>query len=319
MEKDGLPATPDDTAAPADDKPTYATENDLDFEMTPEQEQSFINEQLGIIDEPIQAETPKADEQATPAGDNDAADDEEPEKEAPAPVPEAKATDEEDKPKAPEVAEPETPDEIKTDDLFIEVDKVTVDDDGVATTEKIKLVFNPNDPKSFIPDDFKFKNDKQLADILEAKQEMVDLYKTRQGELETKQAEKAKQDAETQQIATWNAEVQDLVDAGVIEAPKGKEGDPGYDLIDSVYKFMTEENKARIESGKPVIQSFGTAFTMFSKIEADKAAADEVKKDNDDAKKKGALVGGSSAASATADTSYVAGSHGNIWDIPIED
>lgn len=320
-------ANNDDSATGADEMPDYSSPNDLDFEMTPEAEQALVNETLGISEvKSVEPETPKAPD-ATGGEPKE-------EPKAPDSTEEPEATKPE--PKEPEVpapvekpAEKPTVTEIQTDDLWVEVDKVTTDAEGNQVTEKVKLVYDPKDPGSFLPDDMAFKSDKQLFEILEAKAEMAALYKEREAEHDTKAGELTAQEqtaaSEKEQLASWDAEVEDLIESGLLEAPKVKPGDkdwledPSVKQIDAVFKFMAEQNTERAKDGKAPIKSFGTAFTKYAKVQADKAAEEAKTKENADAKKKGALVGGSSAASAGgSEKVYVHGSHANIWDVPIE-
>ena len=318
MPEDTAPtATPNEQPETAQD---FSNINELSTEISAEQEQALINQTLGINvpitkeEQPESPETPETPE--IPETPN-----EQPETPA-SPVPE-KPIEEPAKEEQVEIAAPQT------DDLWIEVEKIITDDDGNQTVENVKLAYNPDDPSSFIPDDFAFKNDKQLADILEAKAEMAALYKERTSEYE-KQVNEMEQsksvDAQkAEQIAGWEAEIQDLIDSGVIDKPAVEQTDPKFledpsvQKIDAVFKFMTAKNEERVKENLAPIRSFGVAFTMYEKDASVKAAAEAEKKANEDAKRKGALVGGSSAASTGSSKPYIAGSASNIWEIPIED
>ncbi len=303
--------------------PSYATENDLDFEMTPEQEQAFINETLGL-------NAPKESEEDGSKSSND---DEKPNDDTPAP----KVEEEAPAPKDPEVTPPapkeessdtDVPLEVQTDDLWIEVEKVITDDEGNQTTEKVKLVYDPENPSSFVPDDFTFKSDKQLSEILEAKFEMANLYKDRKTEIDSKLAEKTQAETaiktQEKQLAAWDDEIADLIESGVLEAPKVKPDDPKFkedptaQKLDAVFKYLAETNSKRAEEGKTPIRSFGTAFSMFEKVEAEKAAEEAKKLDNENAKKKASLIGGSSASGGTEVAAYKPGSYSSIYDVPID-
>lgn len=314
---------PDSSTAQPDNTAPVSSPNDLSTEMTAEEEQAFVNETLGIKgvkDEPSTSEP-------TPTGDTTAG-----EAETPAVTPEAEpvvpAT-----PEAPAVTpeptKPETPEPAteltapQTDDLWIEVK----DSEG----KDVKLVFDPKNPASFLPTDFTFKDDAQLFQILDAKNEMTNLYKTRLAEFETKtEAQKAeeavaKSNADTQ--AAWDAEIQDLISGGLLEAPKVSDPkdpkfmeDPTVAKVDAVFKFMATENVARKEAGTPLLRSFGTAFNLFTAKQTAQAEADETKKQNDLAKKRGALVGGTSSPSVSSDKPiYKSGSAHSIFDVPIPD
>jgi hypothetical protein len=314
MNQDGSPAqseTPVDAVATpaAPETPDYSSPNDLDFEMTPEQEQEYVDQILKDG-----SYTPSAPDKPVEVA---------PDK--PADPPEAPVA-----PVEPEKPAPSTTDEItapQTDDLWIEVEQTIIDDLGEVTTKTVKLVYDPNDPSSFIPEDFKAKNDRQIADILEAKAEMAGLYKERQSEFDKAEATKGVVQEQKALLDSWDAEIKDLIDSGLMEAPKLKPGDEGFDKdpstlkTDAVFQYMTDQNNERIKNGIAPIKSFGLAFTMYENSEAVKAAAAAEKKENEDTKAKGALIGGSSAASGgTAEAKgYKSGSYNNIWSVPVED
>lgn len=317
---------------------TPVNANELGTELSEEEEQAFINETLGIksSDSKEDEGASKDDESEDDNSDDDKKGDEDSDdgEDTSDEVGEERESDGEaetgeesidsesagDKP-APKLDE----NGIKTDDLWVEVDKVSVDEDGKKISEKVKLVYDPQNPDSFLPDDFQFESDKQLFRVLEAKAEMANLYKERStkavADNEVKTAEQQKQ----AQLDSWDTEIQELIDGGILENPKAKPGDknfledPQVQKIDSVFKFMTEQNQTRAKDGKAPILSFGTALNLFNKQQADKEAAEKKKTDNANAKKKGAMVGGSSAASGGSEKVYKAGSYGNIWEIPIGD
>lgn len=330
----------------ADDKPNYQTENDLDFEMSEEREQEFINETLGIdnttppdkSDDNDKKGEGKVDDDKDDTKDNNKAD---PDKSADDTNEEAgknkqdkTAGTEADKgdsspePPKDDKQENKAPEPIQTDDLWIEAEKAVEDKDGNVTYEKVKLTFDPENPSAFLPEDFKFKSDKQLYDILEAKAEMANLYKERQAEFdkaneEVETTKSAKQQQEDQ-LALWDSEIEELVDGGFLEAPKTKPGekdwtkDESVQKIDAVFKFMQSENDKRLADGKKPIKSFTTAFNKYNKIESDKAAEAEKKAKAAEAKQKGALVGGSSSASGGTEKPYVSGSYASIHEVPVE-
>jgi hypothetical protein len=314
------------SSANDDTSNSFATQNDLDFEMTPEQEQAFVNETLGLSEETknIQEEQNDQEESSDEQQEEESQQQEEQqgdekEEEAPEQKPEQKEDVEDE-----QEQEAQQPSAIKTDDLFIEVEKVGLDAEGNEVVEKIKLVYDPENPGSFIPDDFAFKNDKQLADILEAKAEMAGLYKERLAEKETNDAKFAQEEQKAEQLKSWDNEIQDLIDAGIIEKPKAKQGDANFledasvKKIDAVFKYMAEQNEARAKEGLPPMLSFGTAFSKFEKIEAERIAKEQKEIENKETKQKGAMIGGSSAASGGESVSYKAGSYGNIWEVPVE-
>lgn len=306
MNEDGTPIVAADSQPEA---PVSTNPNELGFEMTAEQEQEYVNQILANGD--YQAPAPEVPEApVTPE----------------VPVEPVVVT-----PPAPETpVTPEVPTETpapQADDLWVEVERVVTDDLGEETVETVKLVYDPNDPSSFIPDDFTAKSTKQLAEIMEAKAEMAKLYEDRQSEFDKAEASKTSASQEKAIIDGWNAEIKDLIDSGVMVEPKLKPGEAGYDAdpsvmkTDEVFKFMTEKNAERAKTGIAPIGSFGLAYTMFENNAAKLAEVEAEKKENEDTKLKGAMIGGGSAASGgTADqAAYVSGSHKSIWDVPVAD
>lgn len=306
MNEDGSTATNQTEETPASTNP-----NELEFEMTSEQEQEYVDQIL-------------ASGNYTPPVDDKPADDTPPEETPPV----------EEKPEAPKDETPELPEPDKqevsapqADDLWIEVERVVTDELGEETTETVRLVYDPADPSSFIPEDFTAKSTKQLADIMDAKSEMAKLFEERQSEFEKAESSKAAVQKEKDLLASWDAEIKDLVGAGVLEAPKLKPGDEGFGKdpanvkTDAIFKYMAEQNTERAKNGIPPIASFGLAYTMFEGSEAKKAADEAEKKDNEETKLKGSMIGGGSAASGgTADqAAYKSGSHHNIWSVPVGD
>lgn len=305
MNEDGTPIV----GSPADTPPVSTNPNELEFEMTAEEEQSYVDQILkdGDYNPPVEA-APVAPE--TPV------------------TQEVSVVPVKEEPEAP--IAPETPAEItspQTDDLWIEVERVVTDDLGEETTETVKLTFDPTDPSSFIPDDFTAKSTKQLAEIMDAKNEMSKLYEERLDKYSSDKSAEAASNFEKELLANWESERQDLIKAGALEAPKLKEGEEGYDQdpavlkSDAVYKFMTDANIERAKEGNPPIRSFALAFTMYENAESTKAEAVAEKKAEEETKLKGSMIGGSSAASGgTPDqAAYKAGSHKSIWDVPVAD
>lgn len=306
--------------------------NEIGTEISIEQEQALVNETLGIappkpgeVIEPDnkqpESETPDTD--PTPSADPPADADPNPDPDADDPDPKPTPT----KPEAVEDDEPEIQDLTapQTDDLWVEVDKVVVDEEGNRTTEKVKLVYDPDDPSSFLPDDFKFTSDTQLMQILEAKSEMAKMYETRKAEFDKLNEAKSEKQKEAEQIANWDQEIETLIAAGVLEEPKIKAGEKGWleeptvKKISEVFQFMVKENTDRAKQSKPAIRSFGTALSMFNIQEQVKQEAENKQKEEAEIKRKGSLVGGSSGSSGGTEQSYVSGSHHNIWSVPVEE
>lgn len=325
------PQAPADNTPPADNQqPTepQVIDQSLNTEITPEQEQQLINETLGL--EP-QESGEKQDglqfkEGTQPSAENGQQPTQSGEQQPNQPA-ESKSettTESTDELKAPDTT-------IQTDDLWIEVDKVVQNEDGTTKTEKVKLVYDPDNPSTFVPDDFQFVSDKQLFEIMEAKSEMANLYKERKSEVEKAIAEfeSKKSEATTQQeqLAAWDAEIDMLIDAGIMEAPKAKAGtpeftkDPTVQKIDNVFKFMKERNKELVKNGKNPIKSFTLAYNMHE-AEAKKQADEAAKKQEIERKQTlGSMVGGSSAPSAGGSNKghYVSGTYSNVQNAQLDD
>jgi hypothetical protein len=309
MENEKSPETP---AAP--ETPEVSTNpNELEFEMTPEQEADYVKQILADGDYiPPEPEKP-AEEPETPKAPETPQAPEKPEEK------QLEVEKVEDKP-----AETTAP---QTNDLWVEVERIVVDDLGEETTETVKLVYDPADPASFIPDDFQAKSTKQLAEIMDAKAEMAGIYKERQSEHEAQESKLTADKQEQELVASWDREIEDLVKTGVLDAPKlkpdeaGYKEDPAVAKTEAVFDYLTKQNDERVKNGVAPITSFALAYTMFEKEAATQAAAEAAKKDEEDTKLKGAMVGGSSAASGgTAEQrAYVAGSHNSIWNVPVAD
>lgn len=307
MELNSSPASDTPVDAPAPAEPTNP--NDLTTEMSEAEEQAFVDKTLGIKPEANQDAADPTPAEPTP---KPAKEEEEPQ------TPQEPETPEPEPPVVPE-PEPEAPTEIAaptTDDLWVEVQ----DSEGNA----VKLSYDPENPNTFLPADFTFKDDQQLFEILDAKNEMANLYRERTAEYQTQVEESeakenaAKSDAE--QTASWDAEIQDLIDGGFMETPKAKQGDknfledPTVQKIDAVFKYMAEQNKTRLAEGKPVLRSFGTAYNLYNKTQEADAAVIQQKKDNDLAKARGSLVGGTSTTSTGEAPLYTVGSAKSIWE-----
>lgn len=332
----------DDGVADDSAKPDYSSINDLSHEMTEEEEQAFVNEQLGIkgtkdADKSTDDNNKgtnndesggnKGDDQAgaddasgtanSDSGASNTDDDQ-----TSGADDQTTSTSDEDKSKDSDKPTPELDENgVQTDDLWVEVE----DSEG----KSVKLTYDPTNPASFLPDNFTFKDDKQLFEILDAKAEMANLYKERSDKFETDQETKTTQEQaaaqEKETLASWDAEIKDLIDAGMLEAPKSKPEDktwlqdPAVQKIDEVFKYMKAENDKRLTDGKAPIKSFGTAFNLYSHDAQVKADAEKEKKEAEITKKRGAMVGGSSAASAGGEAPiYRRGSASNIWDVKVE-
>jgi hypothetical protein len=320
MDENGSPTSPAPEATESTTTPSYESSNDLDFEMSPEQEQDFVNKTLGITDPSVEA--PK-DDNPTNAPKPDGTG-EEPEtpptpKEPQVTPPEQPAPAAVKPPEAPEpVVAPVEQAGVDTSDLWIEVENA----DG--TPVKITL-------DGGLPEDFQFKSDKQLYEVMESMQEMKNLQAEREADFEAKNEQQLAQQSQDAQLTTWESETQTLIDAGLIPEPKLKspangkqftpeevEADPSLKLQNEVYTFMKSENDKRIGEGKPPIMSFGTMFNVYQQQQKNDAEAKAKEEEAKLTKERGALIGGTSAASGGEKSAYVAGSHANIWSVPVE-
>lgn len=309
--------------------------NDPNTEMSAEDEAAFVDRQLGITDsgapfavapndgkgddankDDKKAEPKPGDSTETPGtGTPEPGSDEQP----PAGGAEKPTDEEPETPAAEEVEQtPQAPQEVDTTDLWVELTD--------ANGKEFKI--GVNDP---IPEDLVFKNDAQLAELTEARMEMKSTLRERQAEYDkaTADAEANANSAKTeeQQLAAWDTEIQDLIGAGLIEAPKAKPGDKDFlqdasvQKIDAVFKFMGAQNAERAKTNKPPITSFGTAYTLWSNDRAQKDAEEAQNKSNETAKARGSLVGGSSSSSSGGGNQnlYTQGSAGSIHDLDFSD
>lgn len=291
------PTTPTD--APVVETPA---ETPAEEPMTQEQVDALVNETLAeYLPTSIKAaddETPTApklpEEPVEPA--------EEPEE--PETPPEEPKEDPEKEPEKKADEAPEDP-----DGLFIEVE----DADG----NKYKI-----QKESDLPEDFMPKNNRQIIEILRQLDQLDNKKAESQTKAEQEAQEQAAEERKMQTLQGWDNEAQNLIEAGVLDAPKAKPGsklwesDPAVKQADGVFKFMIEENKARVEAGKVPISSFAEAFLIKQAKDAKAAEEQKIKDDNAAAKAKSGLVGRTSAP-ATNSEPYRAGSARSIDDIDI--
>lgn len=322
MQPDSDTATPaPDAGTTPTDAPTYESTNDLDSEMTPEQEQDFVNKTLGITDPAV--EKPKDDDKPSPEEPEGSG--EEPEA---TPAPEEPKVTPPEQP-APEAAKPPEvpkPDAEPTKQAGIDTSDLWIELENAADGKSVKITLDGG-----LPDDFQFKSDKQLAEYTLAVQEMKGILSQREAEAEAKAQQENDQKSQEQQLATWENETQTLIDAGLIPEPKLKapangkqftaeeiEADESLKLQNEVYGFMKTENDKRVAENKPPIMSFGTMFNIYNKQQQDAEAAKIKEEETKLTKERGAMIGGTSAASGGEKSAYVAGSHANIWSVPVD-
>jgi hypothetical protein len=315
---------------------TSANPNELGTEMSAEDEAAFVDRQLGITDSGAEIEggddegTGDSGEASTgeEAGDDANADG--------GSTADAAGTGEEGEGTGSDTTSPEAGDDasaatvsnddegakaegeeaeaqstsgVDTSDLWVEIE------DAEGKTHKVTVT-------SSLPEGFAFKNDAQLAEYLEARNEMKQTLNQRQADFDKQQQESTAAKAEQEQLAAWDAEVSALVEGKLLDAPKSlpKDGkryteaeikaDPALQKINDIYAFMSSKG----------LRSFGTAYTLWSQEQAKNKEAEELKESNDTAKARGALVGGSSSSSGN-DAGYVysAGSASSIHDVDTSD
>lgn len=312
--------------APVVDDYGFNSPDELGVEMTPDAESAYVDKVLGLS--PKEANDGDTGESDGKAGDStgeagDGKGEKTDDKTLPAPV-NAPPVVKEEKPT------PETAPELDTSDLWVDVQ------DREGKTVRITL-------EDGIPDDFTFKNDKALYDVMDAMREMKDLKISRENEIDKWQSEQdakaaaAKVSEDT--VTGWNQEIEDLLETGILDKPKtpptnGQSytpeeiaADPALQTMNGVFDFMKAENDKRLTSGKPPIKSYGLALTMYQNSEKVKADAQskldaeaEQKAKDELTKKRGAVVGGtSSPAGSGKGYVYKRGSAKNIWQVNTDD
>lgn len=299
MEPDTAPAA-DEPAAKVDSY-GFPTADEMNTDdMSDEQLAEFVDSTLGVKGaphvSPVKTDDQPKEDPVTPPT-------------PPAPVEEAKPVE--------PVEELEVVPELKTDDLWVEVK------DSEGKTIKLSL-------EDGLPDDFTFTSEKQLFEILQSFEEMKSLKKDRQAEVDKWNSEHAAKadEAKTEQavINAWDQEIQDLVDAKILDAPKLAQGDPNFlkdpavVKVDQVFKYMMEQNSQRAKDNKALIKSFAVAYNLYTNDEQTKAAETQAKADAEATKKRGALVGGTSAPTGNSDRPvYRRGSARNVWQVDTSD
>lgn len=318
MDENSSPATND---APVVDTYGFDTPDALETELSQDAESAYVDKVLGL--------TPKEakDDKGTEKPDDKPAPVDEPEKPiTPPTTPNTPPTPVE---KPAEVKPAEAP-TLDVSDLWVDVQ------DREGKTVRITL-------EDGIPDDFTFKNDKALYDVMDAMREMKDLKAGRESEIADWQKEQdakaaaAKVSEET--VNGWNQEIDDLFETGILEKPKAPPAngqsytpeeiaaDPALQIMNGVFDFMRDENVKRDAAGKPAIKSYGLALSLYqnqAKIQADaEAKAQKEIEDKAEAeviKKRGAVVGGTSTPTADSKGfAYKRGSAKNIWQVDTSD
>lgn len=318
---------PDDssTAQDTNDAPivdTYGFDSldELNSDMTPDAEAAYVDKVLGLSPKGVAEDESKSKEA-------DAKVEQDTIIEKPAEVPPAPIKPAEQKPVE---VKPEEAPTLDVSDLWVDVQN------REGKTVRITL-------EDGMPDDFTFKNDKALYDVMDAMREMKDLKADREAKIEDwhkeqeAKASAAKVSEDT--VSGWNQEIEDLIETGILDKPKTSPAngqsytpeeiaaDPALQTMNGVFDFMKAENDKRLTAGKPAIKSYGLALTMYQNSEKVKADAQakldaeaEQKAKDELTKKRGAVVGGtSSSAGAGKGYVYKRGSARNIWQVPTDD
>lgn len=338
----------DDTAATAPDGQTPAgttvtedSANSLDTDMSDDELLAFVDKTIGP--QPT-VKNSFGNSEALPTPNEIAAgavatDDDKP-KDAPKPpdAEEKPADKPVELPKPPQQTEeiepevPATPESVDTSDLWIEVQGIEVDAEGKQTERTYRITLDDG-----IPDDIRFRDDKQLAEVLDALNEMRDIRNQRQAEydenLQKAEQSETQQNNQQQLARQWDQEIVDLQTAGLLDKqlapPKDPKGysaeevaaDPALQRIDNIFTFMAEENNRRSGEGKPLLASFASAFNLYQRQESQIEEQKRAQQEDEAVKRKGAMVGGGAGGSAKTGKGYVykAGSAKSIYSVDTSD
>jgi hypothetical protein len=154
--------------------------------------------------------------------------------------------------------------------------------------------------------EFEPKNNGQILDILEQLREVKDQKTADDAQAEQDSAAAARTEQTQQYLKGWSEEAEAL--QGAKRIPEGKDGET---RIGEVYKFMADENDARIKANKPTLNSFEDALDKLENKEARDAKVEQDKQDKETARKNGGKVGGASAPASSGTPVYKAGSAKN--------
>lgn len=320
-----------DDSSPAQDSSTpdnygFDTPDALETQLSQEEETAYVDKVLNVKeskaedkDESTKEPNGEASEKPAEKGTEKSGEGDNKPAIPPAPTPEEKP-----------VEKPQEAPTLDTSDLWVDVQ------DREGKTVRITL-------EDGIPDDFTFKNDKGLYEVMDAIKEMRDIKASREAEIEKFNADKMEHEAASKSnqdiLDGWNTEIQDLMDSGVMTAPKAPpangteytaeeiEGDPALQQMNAVFDFMKTENVKRTADGKTPLRSYGTAFSLLQNSEKVKADAEATKQAEEEAKakaeltkKRGAMVGGTSSQSGDSKGyTYRRGSAKNIYQVDTSD
>lgn len=238
-----------------------------------------------------------------------------------APEPSAEPEEQPTPPTPPAPEEPEEPTKPEPQAPAQELSYTFKDADGK------EFVLKPGDNIGEILAEFSPVNNGQIMQVLyefsKLEAEANSQAKSEAEAQEKAAAAAAEEERKTQQLASWDSEIEALQQSGLLDSPKAKTGtpqwekDPAVQKVDAVFAYMTTLNKNRAEKQLPPVTSFGTALSMMNAEEDKKAKEEAVAKENETAKIKAGLIGTGGSPSGNQQEPYVAGSARTIWDVPV--
>lgn len=167
------------------------------------------------------------------------------------------------------------------------------------------FTINPGDSLEEVLADFEPKNNGQIIQLLND----VNRLAAEKADYESRQAQEQEQAARQQEVdkimSGWTKEQEQLVTAKRL--PVGADGKPKQDRIDQVFAYMQEENSSRLQTGKPLINSFEDALDKLELKEQRQNQAKAAREAKEAARKTGSLVGGTSSPSVSQSPTYSGG------------
>lgn len=207
------------------------------------------------------------------------------------------ADDEEDPaPKPPKVVTPPVADDATDDEYSFQVEDangVTYKIDATADIEDVLKEFEP-------------KNNGQIIAILDQLRTVKEQKATDDAKVAEDIATEERRTRASELLTGWQEEAKVL--QGSKRIAEGKDGET---RINEVYKFMADENDARMKAGKPTLNSFEDALDKLENKETRAKQVADDKADKDKARENGSKVGGASAPASSSAPVYRAGSAKN--------
>lgn len=223
-------------------------------------------------------------------------------------------------PPAVQRTEPQAPAEVAAKDYSLTVKGAdTVDAEGTIVPGKEYKVEKIED----LPEDFTPQNNRQILQIIQDLNRLEATKATDEAVAATVAEQAAATASQAEMLSSWDAEIQALQDANVLDKPKLKAGDPKYltdpamKKVADVFDFMEKTNKERTAAGNPnLIRSFADAYDKLELVTLKAAQAQVAKDEADTAKLKAGAVGGGSAGTGVGKPPvYVAGAASEIGDL----